>query len=55
MPANYYSYPHTQLSGLEETLEYFEIEEKFASQMPKDGEAYLLACIQQYYLYFRTF
>jgi hypothetical protein len=26
------------LSGLEETLEYFEIEEKFASQMPKDGE-----------------
>ena len=27
-----------QLSGLEETLEYFEIEEKFANQKPKDLE-----------------
>ena len=32
-----------QLSGLEDTLEYFEIEEKFASQKAKEGETADLA------------
>ena len=31
-------YPVTQLSGLEEALEYYEIEQKFSRQKPKDGQ-----------------
>ena len=50
--SNFFIIP-SQLSGLEEALEYYEIEEKFSRQKPKDGKpcSYCILCINLKQMY----